>query len=368
MTETAADTFPGWYPDPKGEADQRFWNGRDWTDQTRTAVPAAEFVPEASEKSNGSGGSNGNGSDEGTGKVRIFGGRTAKSDVPDAALLTESTAKAEVVEEVATTPAPIPESAVEPKKTEPVKVEPVKVEPVKTEPKHEKPKEDATSLFGDRSQTARGKSVDRPAKGEAASLTDSVDNDPQLQRVAKAESPRVLYNTEPPKSLGPKILAILLPALLVGGLIGWLIGRSSDDGGATADLPSTTEAVASSEATSSEEAAVETTVPTSQPDDEVAAAGQDVDELSIELDEARAQVDALTVERDNALEHNEILQTWFTPQVRSNAESSWNSEVQRACDAEAEPTIENTNYTRRMELMGTAADLVTAALVCRAAG
>jgi hypothetical protein len=32
---------PGWYPDPGGTGAQRYWNGREWTSDTRPADPSS---------------------------------------------------------------------------------------------------------------------------------------------------------------------------------------------------------------------------------------------------------------------------------------------------------------------------------------
>lgn len=49
------NTVPsGWYPDPEGLADERYHDGRDWTDQTRTVTSVGHAEPTVG-RPNGSG-------------------------------------------------------------------------------------------------------------------------------------------------------------------------------------------------------------------------------------------------------------------------------------------------------------------------
>lgn len=43
--DTITNPAPGWYTDPAGEADHRWWDGNAWTTQTRTAAPTPVLTP-----------------------------------------------------------------------------------------------------------------------------------------------------------------------------------------------------------------------------------------------------------------------------------------------------------------------------------
>ncbi len=47
MTTSSSGPAPGWYPDPSGQHDQRYWDGTTWTDQvtSREVAPAAPTMP-----------------------------------------------------------------------------------------------------------------------------------------------------------------------------------------------------------------------------------------------------------------------------------------------------------------------------------
>ena len=42
----------GWYRDPRGEAEQRYWDGSAWTDQTRPPVPPTASPPPSAASAN----------------------------------------------------------------------------------------------------------------------------------------------------------------------------------------------------------------------------------------------------------------------------------------------------------------------------
>ena len=399
MTDNAADTFPGWYPDPRGEADQRFWNGREWTPNTRVDVPAAQFIPatpaEASETPtpapvapkrveadvpNGSVKNGATEKDAGArngvaepAKARIFGG-------PPSGKTSTATKVAAKPEPAKLAPAKKEPAVAEVAESESNKNETTKpvAEPV-AEPKEAG--EQATSsnsLFGKTDQPSAANS--KAASGvagrlagldeESRELTKRIDSDSLLHKTANRPAATIAPQPMQAASgiLG-KLLGAVLVSLLIGGLIGWAIGRSGNDSPVPNEQASVSTTDGSTSTSAEQADNTETTVDaTDEADGATAELQTTVDDLSAELEAAGAEVDALTVERDNALEHNGILQTWFTADVRANSERAWELGVQQACDAEADPTIENTNYTRAMELIGTHADLVTAALVCRAEG
>lgn len=43
MTNGPTDPPPGWYPDPAGTGDERWWDGRYWTDRTRAPALSADW-------------------------------------------------------------------------------------------------------------------------------------------------------------------------------------------------------------------------------------------------------------------------------------------------------------------------------------
>ena len=46
MTDTLAPAVPaGWYPDPAGSADMRWWDGASWTSHTANSTPAVDVAP-----------------------------------------------------------------------------------------------------------------------------------------------------------------------------------------------------------------------------------------------------------------------------------------------------------------------------------
>ncbi|HWH26959.1 MAG TPA: DUF2510 domain-containing protein [Pseudolysinimonas sp.] len=40
MTNSLASAPPGWYPDPSGQAPQRWWSGTQWTPHVNSGVPS----------------------------------------------------------------------------------------------------------------------------------------------------------------------------------------------------------------------------------------------------------------------------------------------------------------------------------------
>ncbi len=34
--------FPGWFPDPTSPTSERFWNGSNWTQRLRIAIPSSD--------------------------------------------------------------------------------------------------------------------------------------------------------------------------------------------------------------------------------------------------------------------------------------------------------------------------------------
>lgn len=54
MTNSPGGVPAGWYPDPEGKPGQRYWDGANWTDQSRAAMPPSPMPP--SSMSYGSGG------------------------------------------------------------------------------------------------------------------------------------------------------------------------------------------------------------------------------------------------------------------------------------------------------------------------
>ncbi|MDA3038467.1 MAG: hypothetical protein O3C27_02870 [Actinomycetota bacterium] len=90
-----------------------------------------------------------------------------------------------------------------------------------------------------------------------------------------------------------------------------------------------------------------------------------------ERDEASAAVAAggetaaLEAQVANLETHVETMRRRSTTAILDAADAAFEAEVIRACAAEAEPTLDNTSYTDRMEPAGTHADIVAAALVCR---
>lgn len=38
MSQHIGAIDPGWYPDPKGQPQERYWDGHAWTEQTRPMV------------------------------------------------------------------------------------------------------------------------------------------------------------------------------------------------------------------------------------------------------------------------------------------------------------------------------------------
>ncbi len=375
MTDNAADTFPGWYPDPRGEADQRFWNGREWTSNTRIGVPAAQFIPAGSDGSgdvpapaapkrveaDASNGSPSTGSEPNAASLENAATSTTLSE-PGRARIFGSSPSGDTATKVAT------------------KTEPPKTEPVAELQETAKKAPGSNSLFAKTQESSSGTSKatgsdTRHASGldpESRELTERIDNDPLLQKAASrpAVAPLPAQPATPASGMMGKLLGSGLVLLLLGGLIGWAIGRGNDDNPVASNEEASVAATDESNASSDETVDDTDTLAMADTDaDEATAELQTtVDDLTSELEETGAQVDAITAERDNALEHNEILQTWFTPEVRANSERAWDLGVQQACNAEADPTIENTSYTRAMELIGTHADLVTAALVCRSEG
>lgn len=414
MTDNAADTFPGWYPDPRGEADQRFWNGREWTPNTRVDVPAAQFIPASStgsdeatapvapkrvaaDAANGSGGNgsktNGASVEKSSpetasaepGRARIFGGPLSGDTATKVATKTDL-AKTELAKtELAKTGPAKTDRANEQVAKEPAEKEPAKQEPVAepvSEVRDAKSPTTANSLFGKTEESRAGTAKPTTARAaldpsgldpESRELTERIDNDPLLHKTANRPTvaPVTPQATPPASGFMGKLVGSGLALLLLGGLIGWAIGRSGNDDPVVSDDQASVATTAGDTATpSADETTDDTEAGASdvEADDATAELQTTVDDLTSELEATGAEVDALTVERDNALEHNEILQTWFTADVRANSERAWDLGVQRACDADADPTIENTSYTRAMELIGTHADLVTAALVCRSEG
>lgn len=154
-------------------------------------------------------------------------------------------------------------------------------------------------------------------------------------------------------------------------LLGVVVGGSGGgdgDGGEPASPVSTTATTSSP-----------TTSAPAEADDGATQAALDeatarVDELETREDELDARVVALEEElgavsasADNLAEHNRLLQTWFTADVLARSQSAWDGEVARVCQLADTPTIDDVNYIRALEVIGTPADLLDAALDCRQA-
>ncbi len=122
----------------------------------------------------------------------------------------------------------------------------------------------------------------------------------------------------------------------------------------TAPSTSTTDGRAAETAAQLEALEAELALVVAERDEALAAAATGSDTAALEAQVANLQT------------HVDTMRGWFTTAILDAADAAFEAEVSRACAAEAEPTLDNTSYTNRMEPAGTHADIVAAALVCRA--
>ncbi|MFT7597390.1 MAG: hypothetical protein ACI8TP_000308 [Acidimicrobiales bacterium] len=381
--------FPGWYPDPLKLADERFWNGREWTGNSRgqhveDVAPATEPAAPASEPARSA--STAVEQEVAASKPRIFGNSPAVGtdlaidSVPAVDSIVRSPGSPTLAR-------PLPSRGTE--LTELAK-RAAASQAAAAQAQAGSPTTPTASFTPGPAASPPATPTATPTPTPAATPTPT----PPMPSVALSEDKALLVQTADvdanpiirtsvatPATPGPGGSSRLLPAILgslvalaVGLGIGWFLANSQNSttdsvSGTTDAVSGTTDAVsattdaqgtrvpATDGATGSTAAVVPSPVPSA-----------DIDELEAMLVESEAAVDALTVARDNEQAHNDLLQTWFTPEVRDRSERNWNAEVDRACSADAPPTIENTNYTRAMELMGTHTDLVNAVAVCKTDG
>lgn len=407
--------FPGWYPDPLGRGAERFWNGREWTanhrgDPTASSPASSEASTQPSKETEPS-------QETLPSRPRIFGNTTntaeAETTVDPVAAETppaSSTPQGERVKSALNEWAgagssgatalidaePFTGSAdtrsvtaqatsvLSSPRSEPV---PSSSKPA-TEPDTTKGKEPIEAAA---QPVAQASSPSAPAKPTVVTprpnaATAPTERAPTTTAPASVEPPASA--SVPPGSGARRWLALVLAtlcALALGLAVGWMARGS---GGTTTASPVTTSADdavgsgsdegAGADGGSSQDSETDGNSGSDEglSSDEMADAdGQALGELqdqldavASELDNAQLELEALTIERDNEQAHNDILQTWFTPEVRDRSERNWNAEVERACASDAAPTLENTSYTRAMELMGTHADLVAAVAQCQAGG
>ncbi len=329
--------FPGWYPDPTGRAAERFWNGRAWTENLKGPAPTK---PE---------------------------GKT-------------------------------PRLSVEPR---PERVE-SEADKVPADPAIDGPVVDGVLVDSPAGGIADAVADAVPMTGRsvrslsAGTVTEVAGNRSLEERLAEArafgQAPRFVAAEPEPEPVADDLNRIGSPRggerrrapwmlIAIGGvglfLGGALLGVLAGTNGSSIDATSV-------------EAAPPSNAENATADDDDAEA----DELRAELDAATAQVATLTedleaqeaaaaalaggLEADqaalteaeealaNAIAHNELLQTWFTTEVRNRSQAIWDNEVARACAAAGpEPlTAADINYTRAMEVIGTEADAVAAANAC----
>lgn len=204
----------------------------------------------------------------------------------------------------------------------------------------------------------------------AAKAQQSAKSQPAAKATPSKPSVAVDTSAEPGSNKRWGALAALAGLCLAAGgfLLGFLVGGGDSEDAASAPAP-TTEAVTTTIVQTDPEPAV---VADQETLDALAAAEARVEELEGDSSETaeriaslEGDVETLTDERDNEQAHNELLQSWFTADVLSRSQGSWDAEVARACALDSEPTIDDLNYGRRLEVVGTPADLLAAVQECR---
>ncbi len=397
--DTQRSPEPGWYPDPVGRAAHRYWNGTEWTANTRGPAPVP--APGAS------------------GAAEPTAGRDLAVKlvpVPRPEPVEAKTASTPLVERTPVENTPVEDQSVgnAPGSSGPEAsraVEPESIAPRSVAPSLEQPVPvPATTVVPTTILPTTDQSAGRPAAtelpgsqatGDQRSLfgvvTDQRSVAPQPESesgvpsppigdtsVPRQQSRPVRSSTPPPVAQDPaggtgkgeggsRRLASLLGALLIasaafaGGLAvqRFVLDDSSSDAASTpTTLPPTT---ATPSTTTTED-----TGETERLAAQLEAIEAELAVVTAERDEALATPDgetaALEAQIANLETHVDTMRSWFTTEILSDADAAFEAEIARACAADAEPTLDNTNYTNRMEPAGTHADIVAAALACRAGG
>ncbi len=427
--EPPSDPFPGWYPDPLRMADQRFWNGREWTGTTKRSEEPADHPPDlvvravpeppsspgpsapdgdGNEVDDGASSTGGPGAEAPTSpsperrplfeSVVARAPLTATSELESRPRIFGSVSAAKTVETPAARPAPfqirVPKPIPEPLDADPERQPAATVQPAAsvqpaatTQPV---PVPVPLPTPGSDPVVVHALGLDEGATDGKASLEDVLATMPG-RGTRSAQPVQADFGHVDPPGDGPMhptpspdgttgrpsaaFWAILVVGLLAALAVGFLAGRSSGGDASSSEIAATPISADAPEASTATQIDEDSPAGNDAVDGQEALLQAEIDSLtserealSAELDAAVGSIEEITVERDDALDHNELMQTWFTAEVRDRSERDWNNEVDRACSADSEPTLDNTNHTRSMELMGTHEGLVRAVLECRAAG
>jgi hypothetical protein len=391
--EPSADPFPGWYSDPLRMARQRFWNGRVWTEETKgtsrddgvggpvPAIPDDDDRIESAEAA------------AKVSKARIFGNSVTKSpasELPSSAIEQEPTNATSSLSSLAEDEsAPTVRHAAPSSEIDLTMADRVVADPGR-------PTNRIGTAASDGAPNSEGHRIvmSAPNEPDAKASVEEVLSTMQTRDgvvdsalpTADVPEPRLVSGSrseqggtadigngfttaeaEHPTSF--KWLLVLLvgvAALVAGFFVGRLSDGDDDVAGSLASTGSESSLATEAELAQIEETAtVEIQAELDSTSAELDSTSAELEAVSGDLDDATVAIGDLTVERDDALAHNALLQTWFRPEVRARSDRDWNGEVTRACAAEDEPTLENTNYSRSMELVGTHNGLVQAIVECR---
>ncbi len=396
-------TIPGWYRDPTGESDQRFWDGSHWTLLTRDDVTITSDLEIDGVQIEGV-------QIEGAQieGVQIDGLQIADMkiddlEIEDIQLGLEADQDTTFIPgrrstdrpndpRVATTGGENP-SLFEVSSGAERRV--VRLEPAATELPRRRKDDPAPgrSLFADRDETrapsfapiTEGTRSATPV-GKIAGTNRAKATATPAER-AQAVPPSKGGRNRPPSyprnrsaaaSRSRRRLQLLALALGASGLaIGYVSGSSDNERVALEAEKSLTESVNSRVAASGRPGEVIVLERELQAASQEAKTSTDeLQEVSDELGDVRddlaateAELSEVTTELELVTEHNELLITWFTDDLVVRGQTEWDNEVTRVCalvDDGALLSSDLLNFTRSMELIGTEAGLYRAVAACAA--
>ena len=350
--------FPGWYADPAGPGSERFWDGREWADRVREVTSASVSIDVTTVD-------------------------TAILDLTGEGRLTHGEGR--LTQRVS--PVPEPDSVAEPASVD--RVAPVRESFFRSISDATTPLDgpDVPSALAVPYDAASHSEPDTPVQPRAISLFTSVEaSTPKPTEPLFAAARRVtvpVVAPPPATSAAPRGRSKLTLALLVLGVLSALalviyavVASTEQDSGSlglTAGVqPTTASTAATTDVGISADAVV--TIDARAVEDQVSAAGTaaaaDLDRANVEITrlesllEARdSELETIATERDSAVEHAQLMQTWFSDDVIEQSQADWDAEISRVCGlvaegAELQPDL--IEYTRPMEIIGSPGSLFDA--------
>jgi hypothetical protein len=301
-----ASPFPGWYTDPLNGDHLRFWDGRLWTQQTLVDQVVRDRVI----------GDNVTGKRETGVRIDLVSTATESAPPDGVSLVNEG----EIVVDSAN---------------------------VVTVPSRGAPR-----IIGDPEVVAG----DVPLFDPTHRVADSVPNSsgPAGPKKTNASSPRRL----------PVVLLVVALAAAFG-LIGYSLGVDRSDG-LVATMVQATEVTTTAEddaASASDEVAEQLITQT----EGLVIASDKVASLEARLEGRESELEIVSTELDNVVEHARLLRTWFDDGFIARSQQEWDAEVMRVCDLVADGAALDEDliqFTSSLEVTGSPGMLFAAVGDC----